>query len=502
MSKSTPRFSSRFGFLVSALGIAVGTGNIWRFPRIAASNGGDDGAGSFLIAWLTFLFLWSIPLIIVEYVMGRTSRKGTVGAFAHFMGKPFSFLGGFIGFVAAAIAFYYSVIVGWNIYYFGSMTFSDLPVTTDGSWELWNNFQNSSFPILFHAVAMSVGGFVIYKGVSSIEKVNKVLIPTLLAIVLLCVFRALSLPGSMAGISYLFTPEWSQLKDPRIWLDALTQNAWDTGAGWGLFMTYAIYIRKRYGIIKNAFTTAIGNNMVSLLAAIMIFSTVFSILGNDMNMSKPEILEIMKNSGPGSTGLTFIWMPQLFAKMALGKPLAILFFLGLTFAGFSSLISMLELAVRNLIDFGVKRATAVGWIVGVCFVMGIPSAINLNILGNQDFVWGIALMLAGVFVAFAAIKYGLSRIIIEVTAESENDWSFPIWWTPVINYVVPIIGVTIFCWWMWLSATVYAPDDWFDPTSYYSVATCLVQWGIVILIFYKLNNWMNQRLENPLDIVE
>ena len=115
MSQSTPRFSSRWGFLLSALGIAVGTGNIWRFPRIAASNGGDDGAGSFLIAWITFLFLWSIPLIIVEYVMGRTSRKGTVGAFAHFMGKPFSFLGGFIGFVAAAIAFYYSVIVGLSL---------------------------------------------------------------------------------------------------------------------------------------------------------------------------------------------------------------------------------------------------------------------------------------------------------------------------------------------------------------------------------------------------
>ena len=500
MNQSTRRFSSRWGFLLSALGIAVGTGNIWRFPRIAASNGGDDGAGSFLIAWITFLFLWSIPLIIVEYVMGRTSRKGTVGAFAHFMGKPFSFLGGFIGFVAAAIAFYYSVIVGWNIYYFGNMTFTDLPVTTDGSWKLWNDFQNSSFPILFHAIAMSVGGVAIYKGVSSIEKVNKILIPTLLAIVLLCVFRALSLPGSMAGISYLFTPEWSQLKDPRIWLDALTQNAWDTGAGWGLFMTYAIYIRKRYGIIKNAFTTAIGNNMVSLLAAIMIFSTVFSILGNDMGMSKPEILEVMKTSGPGSTGLTFIWMPQLFAKMSFGKPLAILFFLGLTFAGFSSLISMLELAVRNLIDFGVKRATAVSWIVGVCFIMGIPSANNLEILGNQDFVWGIALMLAGVFVAFAAIKYGLSRIIIEVSSESQNDWSFPMWWAPVINYIVPMIGITIFSWWMWLSATVYAPDDWYDPTSYYSVATCLVQWGLVIVIFYGLNNWMNKRLDNPIDI--
>ena len=303
----------------------------------------------------------------------------------------------------------------------------------------------------------------------------------------------------MDGISYLFTPEWSQLKDPRIWLDALTQNAWDTGAGWGLFMTYAIYIRKRYGIIKNAFTTAIGNNLVSLLAAIMIFSTVFSILGNDLNMSKPEILEIMKTSGPGSTGLTFIWMPQLFVKMSFGKPLAILFFLGLTFAGFSSLISMLELAVRNLIDLGVKRSTAVGWIVGVCFVMGIPSAKNIDILANQDFVWGVALMLAGVLVALAAIKYGLSRIVGEISLGNENDWPVPTSWPSVINYVVPVIGVVIFSWWMWISATVYAPDDWYDPTSLYSVATCVIQWAIPMVTFYILNKWINNKLENSIE---
>ena len=335
MSESTPRFSSRLTFLLSALGIAIGTGNIWRFPRIAASNGGENGAGSFLIAWVMFLFLWSIPLIIAEYVMGRKARKGTIGAFVHFMGKPFAWMGGFVGFVSTAIVFYYSVVVGWNIYYFGSMTFTNLPNTTDASWALWNNFQNSFFPILFHAVAMGVAGFAIWKGVSSIEKVNLFLIPTLLGIVLLCVVRAVTLPGAGSGISYLFTVDWAQLKDPRIWLEALTQNAWDTGAGWGLFLTYAIYIRRRYGVIKNAFTTAIGNNMVSLLAAIMVFSTVFSILGNEMSMSKPEILEVMKTSGPAATGLTFIWMPQLFAKMSLGKPLAILFFLGLSFAGFS-----------------------------------------------------------------------------------------------------------------------------------------------------------------------
>ena len=218
-----------------------------------------------------------------------------------------------------------------------------------------------------------------------------------------------------------------------------------------------------------------------------------------MGMAKGEILGVMKTSGPAATGLTFIWMPQLFAKMAFGKPLAILFFMGLTFAGFSSLISMLELAVRNLRDMGVPRKTAVGWIVGVCFIMGIPSAKNIDLLSNQDFVWGVALMLSGVFVAFAAIKYGLQKIITEVTLDSEDDWLFPRWWQPVINYVVPVIGVALFSWWMWLSAAVYAPDDWYDPTSLYSVATCVVQLGIVIGVFYGLNRWINQRLDNPLN---
>ena len=205
MSDSSPRFSSRFAFLISAMGIAIGTGNIWRFPRIVASNAGDDGAGAFLVAWITFLFLWSIPLIIVEYIMGRQSRMGTIGSFANFMGKPFAFLGGFVGVVSTAIAFFYSVIVGWNIYYFGTIMFTDLPQNNDASWALWSTFQNSSFPILFHAVAMTVGGLAIYKGVSSIEKVNKVLIPTLLGIVLLSLIRAISLPGSLDGIKYLLS---------------------------------------------------------------------------------------------------------------------------------------------------------------------------------------------------------------------------------------------------------------------------------------------------------
>ena len=99
------RFSSRWAFLLSALGIAVGTGNIWRFPRMVAQNGGDDGAGAFLVAWVIFLFLWSIPLIIAEYIMGRKSRKGTIGAFVSLVGGKFAWMGGFVGLVTTAILF-------------------------------------------------------------------------------------------------------------------------------------------------------------------------------------------------------------------------------------------------------------------------------------------------------------------------------------------------------------------------------------------------------------
>ena len=132
-----------------------------------------------------------------------------------FLGKPFAFLGGFVGFVSTAIAFYYSVVVGWNIYYFLVTSFTELPNSSVASLSLWNNFQSSYYPVLFHAIAMTVGGFAIYKGVTSIEKVNRILIPTLLIIVLICVIRAISLPGAFNGIIYLFTPQWSQLTSPK-----------------------------------------------------------------------------------------------------------------------------------------------------------------------------------------------------------------------------------------------------------------------------------------------
>jgi NSS family neurotransmitter:Na+ symporter len=243
--------------------------------------------------------------------------------------------------------------------------------------------------------------------------------------------------------------------------------------------------------VKNAVITGVGNNTVSLLAAVVIFGTVFAILGAEM--SKAEVLEIMKTSGPAATGLTFIWMPQLFAKMPAGNIFAMLFFLGLSFAAFSSLIAMIELTTRILVDFGVARRQA---ILGVCiigFTLGIPSAINLEFFANQDFVWGVALMISGAFIAFAVIRHGASRFRKKSIDDQLHDWNAGPLWDTAIRFVTPTLAVVLLGWWLYQAASVYSPDRWFDPFDPFSVMTCLVQWGIALAVFILLNRWMARR---------
>ena len=479
------RFSSRLGLILSVLGIAVGTGNIWRFPRIAAQNGGEEGAGAFLIAWISCLFLFSIPLIIAEYGIGRNGRKGVIGSFIKLVGDKFAWMGSFIGFVATAIMFYYSVVAGWCAFYLLESIFSALPQSVAEADMVWNGFQSSTLPSVFHALMIFLGGMIILKGVKSIERINLILIPSLFLVLIISLIKALTIPGSFAGIEYLFTPDWSTLKEPRLWLEALTQNAWDTGAAWGLILTYGAYMRTRDDITISAFQTGIGNNIVSLTAAIIIFSTVFGTLGSDLSNS--EILDVMRDSGPASTGLTFQWMPQLFNEMVGGRIFAILFFLGLTFAAFSSLISMIELATKVFVDMGVARKIAT---IGVCiagFIFGLPSAISVDFLANQDFVWGVGLMISGGLISFAVIGFGPEKFRNTVVNTDEKKVQLGYWWTIIIKYVIPVEVVSLLAWWFYLSASVYAPDTWYNPLSPFSVATVVVQWGVVMLLF-KLYN--------------
>lgn len=488
MARAKELFTSRWGMILAVIGIAVGTGNIWRFSRIAAQNGG----GSFLIPWILFLFIWSIPLIIAEFAIGKSTRYGTIGSMAKLAGSKFAWMGAFIGFVATAIMFYYSVVTGWCIKYL-TTAISGTLVSTQDHIALWDSFTGSSEPLLFHLFAMGIGGFVIYRGVvAGIERTNRLLIPSLLVILIILAIRAVTLPGAWEGIAYLFTPSLETLLDYRVWLAALTQNAWDTGAGWGLILTYACYARQKEDISLNAALTAFGNNSVSLLAGITIFSTVFALAPGE------GIRELISGQGSTNTGLAFIFLPQLFGKMP-GGPLvqtffSTIFFLGLAFAAITSLISMIELAVRTFEDMGLERKRAIFFVVTLGFVLGIPSALSMTFFENQDWVWGIALMISGGFIAFGIIKHGADKFRKEAINGSGSDIKIGKWYNILITWIIPAEVILLIGWWFYLAITSFDVDGWWNPFHTYSVGTCLLQWGIIMATFIILNRWMVRKI--------
>lgn len=537
------------------LGMAVGTGNIWRFPRIAAANGG----GSFLVAWVVFLILWSVPLLLVEFAMGKATRRGTVGAFATLLGRRFAWMGAWVAWTAVAIMFYYSVVAGWTLRFFWAGLRGELGHEIPGT--LWNGYAGSGWAVLTHAVAMGIGVWIVARGVRGIERATTVLIPALFVLVVLLAVRAVTLPGAGDGLAFLFTPNWSDLGNARIWLEALTQNAWDTGAGWGLALTYAIYMRPREDIALNSFMLGFGNNSVSLLAGIMVICTVFSVgpslatriaatpagfeqaigaypglageLEAGLRRIGPEAarqrfgievdddaiagffanravpvetrLAIARETGglegravaeavlaSGNNGLTFIWVPQIFATLPFGNVLTTVFFLALAFAAISSLISMIELATRVLVDGGLPRSRAILLVGGAGFLLGVPSALSMPFFDNQDFVWGVGLMLSGLFFAVAVLRYGAARFRAEFINTPSSDLRIGAWWDIAIRLVL-VQAVVLMGWWIWQAVD---RTDWGATMTLFSsfnVGTVLIQWGIALGAFGLLNGWLVRR---------
>lgn len=475
MTQRVEHFSTRWGMFLAMLGMAVGTGNIWRFPRVAANNGG----GSFLVAWVIFLLLWSVPLIMVEFAMGKHTRYGGVGSFARMMGKNFAWMGAWVAWTAIAIMFYYSVVAGWTIRFTLAALMGELSGSEPGA--VWDSFAYTPLAILFQAIALGLGVFVVARGVKGIEAAAKVLIPSLFVLVVILAIRAVTLPGAERGLNFLFTPSWEGLSNPRIWLEALTQNAWDTGAGWGLVLTYAIYLRRREDTALNAFMLGFGNNTVSLLAGIMVLCTVFSIMPD----AASQIV------GAGNEGLTFVWVPQLFARMPGGSVFMVLFFLALFFAAWTSLISMIELATRVLQDGGMKRRKAIVMVGVLGFVLGVPSAINRDVFSNQDFVWGVALMVSGLFFAMAVLRYGVTRFRETLVNTAHSDIRVGAWWDWAIRFVV-VEALVLIVWWTY---NVRTEPLW----GTFGIGNMLAQFAVATAVFLALNRWMVDRTRPDVD---
>jgi NSS family neurotransmitter:Na+ symporter len=214
----------------------------------------------------------------------------------------------------------------------------------------------------------------------------------------------------------------------------------------------------------------------------MVLCTVFAINPD----AKSEIV------GAGNEGLTFIWMPQLFEQMPGGQFFMVFFFLALSFAALTSLISMVELVSRILMDAGLERKKAVSIVGLVGLALGTPSALSLAFLHNQDWVWGVGLMLSGLFYALGARKFGLERLRRETINGEGADLHIGGWWTFLVGVVVPIEAVILMIWWLW-EARGWNPESWLNPFLPESVGTVLLQWAIALVALLALQRWLTKR---------
>ncbi len=483
--QKTEQFGSRWGLIFAALGAAIGTGNIWRFPKETAANGG----GAFLIAWVLFLFTWSIPLIIAEFAIGKKTRYGTIGSFKIFVNKKYAWMGVWMIFISTAIGFYYAVVMGWVLRYFFAAATGELARGAGNpnyTQALWDSFiSNPAQVVFFQALAIAISAYVVYKGVTKgIERVNKILIPGLFLLLIIAMLWALTLPGSINGLKFMFMIRGEYLLKPDTWIRALAQSAWSCSAGMGMAMTYAVYMRKKEDTSLNAFITGFGNNIASLIAGIAVFCTVFALSATTH--------DAMGTMAEGSTGLTFVHLTRLFITMPGGTVIAALFFLAMAFAALTSMISTLEASVRNFGDHGWSRPKTLKFMTIVMFVCGLPSAVVVLsiagsptpvVLDNQDAVWGLALIVSGLFVAFAVWNYGVSRFREELVNTKWSDIYIGKWWEYVILILFPLQFLVLISWYI---------VDMFgrEPIT---VGTLILQWGIALAIMIRLNDWLNSK---------
>lgn len=498
MAEKREEFSNRWGIILAALGMAIGAGNLWRFPRIAGEYG-----GTFIILWMFFLVVWSIPLLMAELAIGKYYRKGTLGSLGSLSGKKFNWMGIFVTLVTMGIAFYYSVVTGWSLryfalntgsladYLFGSGSMNTKIGDADSTYmsDFWANLSNSSWEaVLCYMVTIVLAIWVLGKGIKQgLEKVNRILIPTLFILLMVVSAFAIQMPGGVQGLEYLFTIDMELFKDPTIWIEAITDSAWSTGAGWGLMITIGSFSRAKEDVTLNTFLGAFGNNTAALLAAMAILPAVFA-----MAATPNEAIDFLHG---GNTALVFTVLPQLFAQMPGGPFLSWIFFGAFAMAAFSSILPMMQLIIRNLTDYEISRKKA-AWITGAaCFIIGFPSAWYLDVFENQDWVWGVGLLVSGIFISFLIMRYGPAKFKKHFI-DDNSDFKVSAKYFSAMIYFIFFAGLFLVYWWM---DQGYSEYPWFDEHGNWNVfdrfsnASIVTQWAIALVIAVVLNGWFYKK---------
>ncbi len=331
-SEGRDGFTTRFGIVCAAAGSAIGLGNIWRFPYVV----GESGGGAFLLIYLSFVLMLGIPVMLSEFVIGRSAKRNAFGAFKKIAPATWWPLVGVIGIVAAfVILAFYSTIAGWTLHYVylsvinGFKGASALDVT-----RIFESFQTSgAMPLFWQMIFIMLTAVIILSGVrKGIEKYSKVLMPFLVLLLIALSIRAVTLPGSVAGLHFLFNPDFSKITAPVI-LGALGQAFFSLSIGMGALITYASYFPDKTNLSSTSFQVSIADVLIAILAGVAIFPAMFA-----LGMQPEE----------GGPGLIFMVLPNVFQHMPGGYIVSVAFFVLLAIAALTSSISIMEVVVAFL----------------------------------------------------------------------------------------------------------------------------------------------------------
>ena len=437
---SRQQWGSKFGFLISAIGSAVGLGNIWRFPHVLYSNGG----GAFLIPYFIAMFTTAIPLLILEYTIGSKFRGTSPLSWARIR-KKYEWLGWLPAFLAGFIVFYYSVILAWALNYtWFSFT---MAWGYDPNTFFFVNFLNISdgplrlgsinVPILIGLVMLwgSAYLFCSKRVDKGIETCNKILMPLMFVILIFIIIRSLMLPGAAAGLNTLFTPDFSAMANPRIWLAAYGHVFFSCSLAMGIMITYSSYLPKDAELVNSAMTTGFANSWLEILCAI----GVFAILGFMAQASGVGVTEVVSSG----VGLAFIAFPSVFNTMdgGLGHIMGIMFFACLIVTGYTSYISLLEAFIAPMSEkfkMSRKKAYAVFTLAGFSLSAIFATGAGLYILDIADyFINNFGLVFVGL--CQALIIGWIVKVSYFRNLANENTFiKIGKWWDICIKYVIPV----------------------------------------------------------------
>lgn len=445
MSKNRSEWSSRTGFVLAAIGSAVGLGNIWRFPYTAASNGG----GAFLIPYLVALLTAGIPILILEFAMGHRVKLSAPGAFKKLNSK-YEVLGWFQTLITFFISTYYVVIAAWAMSYAAfalkkawgqdpeGFLFNSYLQLTDSPLHLGGLNTKILIPLL---IVWGINYIVIKLGIKDgLEKANKIFMPLLVISLLIIVVRGVTLPGAVDGLQYFFQPDFSKLSDPKVWLAAYGQIFYSLSICFSIMLAYSSYLPEDSDIVNNAFITALGNCSFSLISGI----GVFSILGY---MAYSQGVGVAEVSSAG-VGLAFVVFPKAINALPgiSSTIVGVTFFMSLIFAGLSSTISIIEPIIAAISDkFNVTRKQALVTFIALAAPLSLIVATKgglyvLDIVDYSTNQYGI--IIAGI-IELVILGWFFNTESIRRYANNLSDFSVGSWWTVCIRLASVILSIML-----------------------------------------------------------